>query len=898
MSLNIDAKKLVETPWHNLSYQEVMSRLEVDENGLTEEEAQSRLVQFGENKLPEKKPVTLWQIILHQILNPLIFILFAATIASLLIGEYTDAFFILIVVALNTMLGTYQEYKAEKSACALQNMLKLHASVLRNGKKKVIPSELLVPGDIVFEESGSKMPADIRIIEANNLTVDESFLTGESVAVNKLSDPIEGEKSIADRKNLAYAGGTVLSGRSRGIVIATGLSTQVGIIAKHVSTTSSAKPPLVIRMEKFTRNISWIVVGLSFVLAFMLYLQHYDTASIFFFVVALAVSTIPEGLPVALTVVLSIATKRMSQRNVIVRKLNAVESLGSCSVIASDKTGTLTLNQQTVRSIYLSGGACLDVTGQGYNGEGIVELQETEKGKVPSSFDHLLRVALLCNEGKLHQIENGWEQLGDSMDVALLALGYKAGEQPEEYRRTYTLVQEIPYESEKKYAGAIHKRDGIFHVSMKGAVETVLGQCSAQLNREGTIETLNSEAVFNQVNQMAARGLRVLAFAGKQHELDHTLEGLVFYGLVGFIDPLRPEAIEAVKTCKNAGIRVLMITGDHPVTAGAISKELGLTEHAENVISGNALLNQSPEEFSRLVDSSNVFARVSPNQKLEIVDNLIQRGEFVAVTGDGVNDTPALRRANIGVAMGSGTDIAKEVGSMIVVDDNFSSIVAGVEEGRFAFDNVRKVIYLLISTGAAEVILFVSSILAGLPLPLLAVQLLWLNLVTNGIQDVALAFEGGEPGAMKRKPRKTNERIFNHQMIKQTLISGFVIGITVFAVWYYLINYAHMQETEARNIVLLLMVLMQNVHVFNARSELTSVFHIPFSRNYFLIFGVLGAQALHIASMQIPFMQRVLGTQPISPIWWAELLGFALIPLIVMEIAKYFWRKREGIVAN
>jgi magnesium-transporting ATPase (P-type) len=898
MSLNIDAKKIVETPWHAMTTEQVMEVMEVTETGLSQEEAASRLKQFGANKLPEKKPVTLWQIILHQIANPLVFILFAAAAASLAIGEVTDSIFILFVVLLKTILGTYQEAKAEKSASALKQLMKLNASVLRDGKKIIIPSEELVPGDVVFEESGSKMPADVRIIESNNLTVDESFLTGESVPVSKTTAPLETEKQLADRKNIGFAGGTVMSGRAKGIVVATGMHTQVGAIAKVVSTTKSSSPPLVIRMEKFTRNISLIVVVLSFILAFLLYLQNYETSSIFFLVVALAVSAIPEGLPVALTVVLSIATKRMSKRNVIVRRLNAVESLGSCSVIASDKTGTLTVNEQTVRQVWLSSGENLHVTGEGYNGEGqLVSLNNPEE-KTDLRTSQLLRVALLANEGKLVQNETGWSHIGDSMDVALLALGYKSGLVPDDFRSQFELVEEIPYESENKYAGAIHQSGGQYAVSMKGALETVIAKCTGQLDAEGNIQPIRQEEIYAQLDEMAAQGLRVLAFAGKLDAADYTLENLVFYGLVGFIDPLRPEAIEAVKICKNAGIRVLMITGDHPVTAGAISKELGLTDRLTTVVSGKDLVGISKEEFTKLVDSSNVFARVSPSQKLEIVENLIERGEFVAVTGDGVNDTPALRKANIGVAMGSGTDVAKEVGSMIVVDDNFSSIVAGVEEGRFAFDNVRKVIYLLISTGAAEVMLFVASIIAGLPLPLMAVQLLWLNLVTNGIQDVALAFEGGEPGAMKRKPRKTDERIFNKQMINQTVVSGVFIGMIVFGVWYWLIEVLTMPELEARNIALLLMVLMQNVHVFSCRSELTSAFRVPMHRNYILIFGVLAAQGIHILSMQLPFMQRVLGTQPISPIWWAELLGFALIPLVVMEIAKYFWRKREGIVAN
>jgi len=895
MSSKLNSEDLKTIQWHKMSWEDVVDKLETSESGLSDNEVKERREQFGINELPEKKAVTIWEIISHQILNPLIFILIAATIASVAIGEITDAIFILVVIVLNTTLGAYQEFKAEKSASSLQKFLKIKATVLRNDKNVVVPSEELVPGDIILLETGNKIPADIRIISANNLTVDESFLTGESHAVSKSNETLKKQAEIGDRKNMSFAGGTVLSGRAKGIVVATGLNTQVGIIAENVSSTSTAKPPLVIRMERFTRNISIIVVALSFLLSFLLYYQGYDGSSIFFFVVALAVSAIPEGLPVALTVVLSIATKRMSERNVIVRKLNAVESLGSCNVIASDKTGTLTVNQQTVRTILLPDSTKISVSGEGYNGIGELSLNETKITYDDHLVSLILRTAILANEATLKEQENEWNFVGDSMDVALLALGYKAGVTPEEYKNSYTLVEEIPYEPEKKYAAAIHSREEKYFTSMKGAVETVLTHCQTQFNPQAKTETkLDSGKIFAQVEELAQIGLRVLGFAGKESKENSPIEELTFYGLIGFIDPLRPEAIDAVEKCKDAGIRVLMITGDHPSTAGAIAYELGLDKNKENVVTGQKLKDSSPEEFGELVKSSNVFARVSPVQKLEIVDYLIEHGDFVAVTGDGINDTPALRRANIGVAMGSGTDITKEVGSMIIVDDNFSSIVSGVEEGRFAYDNVRKVIYLLISTGAAEIVLFIASIIAGLPLPLLAVQLLWLNLVTNGIQDVALAFEGGEPDAMKRKPRATNEKIFNAQMIKQTVVSGLGIGFLVFGIWYWLKIYVGMDEYEARNIVLLLMVLIQNVHVFSCRSEKISAFRVPISRNYILIFGVIGAQALHMLSMQIPFMQNVLGVKPLSPVIWLQCLTIAFIPLIIMEVMKLVSKKNPA----
>lgn len=890
--MGLDRETLVSQSFHALDSDEVLVLLNATKEGLDDTSVSERLNTFGENNLPGKKQVTLTQIILHQVLNPLIFILIAATIASLVIQEYTDAIFILVVILLNTFLGAYQEFNAEKSASSLQKLLKIKATVKRNGRKVILDSEELVPGDLVYLESGNKVPADLRLIELNNFATDESFLTGESVPIQKNIIAIDESAGIGDRKNMAFAGGTVLSGRALGVVVATGLQTQVGVIAKNVRDTSSAKPPLVIRMERFTRNISIIVLVMSFLLAFLLYFQGYDNSAIFFFVVALAVSAIPEGLPVALTVVLSLATKRMSKRNVIVRKLNAVESLGSCSVIASDKTGTLTVNQQTVRQIHFPDSTTIIASGEGYNGEGKLKIGETQINANDGGFRDFLRIAILANEGKLTEQNGVWEHIGDSMDVALLAIAYKTLSNPLELKKKYELVEEIPYESEKKYSAAIHQKDRIFYHSMKGAVETIVETCTKQWNYSTEeYEILDKENIFEQVQQMAAKGLRVLGFAGKQTKQQEELSEMVFYGLAGFIDPLRPEAIEAVKVCKDAGIRVLMITGDHPSTAGAISLDLGLTDNKENVVTGSDLTDIDNLEFTRLVDSSNVFARVSPTQKLEIVDNLISRGEFVAVTGDGVNDTPALRRANIGVAMGSGTDVAKEVGSMIVVDDNFSSIVAGVEEGRFAFDNVRKVIYLLISCGLAEVLIFVASIIAGLPLPLLAVQLLWLNLVTNGIQDVALAFEGGEPGAMKRKPRRSSEAVFDSFMIRQTFTSGIAIAMLSFGLWYYLIEIVEMDEHIARNELLLLMVLIQNVHVFNCRSERTSAFKIPLNRNYMLIFGVLAAQLLHIGSMQIPFMQNVLGVGPIPFDQWLICLGLAISVLIVMEVYKLFLKK-------
>lgn len=896
--------------WYSKDPKEILLTLESTVVGLTEKEAIKRKAIFGENKLPEGKKVTLFQIILHQILNPLIFILVIAAIASIFIGESMDALFIFLVILINSGLGTYQEYNAEKSAESLKNLIDIKTKVKRDDRVIETSARDLVPGDIILLESGMKVPADIRIIKNNGLLVDESLLTGESVAVHKEVNILPHKLAIGEQANMAFAGATVLSGRAEGIVVGTGINTQVGIISENVSHSESAKPPLVIRMEKFIKQVSFFIIVISVILAVILRWQGNDFTTIFFFVVALSVSAIPEGLPVALTVALSIATKRMAKRNVIVRKLNAVESLGSCTVIASDKTGTLTVNQQTAKKIVCPNGDTFSLSGEGYNGEGKVFTSENKpiSHHEYKTLKELALVAHFANEASLEKKDHKWHYLGDSMDVALLGMNYKLGTTNASWVQDFKTDKIIPYESEQKYSGCwvISGNDTI--LAIKGAVETVLDFCDFQFNdhKEAPIDR---DKILEDAQNLAKEGYRVLAFAkGHNDQIEKNVKnefkGLTFCGLVGFIDPLRPEAKTSIQECHQAGIKVIMITGDHPETARSIAQELGITYEKQIVVTGQMLKEAGDfkeQTFEKLVLSATVFARVSPTQKLEIVDVLIRNGEFVAVTGDGVNDAPALKRANIGVAMGGGTDVAKEVGSMIVVDDNFSSIVSGIEEGRFAYDNVRKVIFLLISTGAAEVVLFLASIIFGLPLPLLAVQLLWLNLVTNGIQDVALAFEGGEPDAMKRLPRKTTEKIFNPVMIKQTLVSAFTMGPIAFGLWMYLIQFVQMDEVHARNIILLLMVLMQNFHAFNSRSERYSVFKIPLSRNYILVFGVLFAQLLHITCMHIPIMQHILKVEPILIQEWFYTLLLAVPILLVMEIYKWWNRKynlKDIIIIN
>lgn len=884
--------------WHSLDSAMVLARLSATSNGLDVQEARARLLRYGENVMPTRKPPTLLAIFLHQFKSPLIYILLAAAAVSLILQELTDAGFIFIVLLLNATLGTIQEWNAERSAAALQKMLEIVARVRRGGQIGTVPARQLVPGDIVLLESGDRVPADLRLIDVNNLSIDESFLTGENIAPTKRLGDLPEESALGDQTNMAFAGSMVMSGRGVGAVVATATATQVGQIASSVAFAPSAKPPLLHRMERFAHQISYVAGAAVLLLAVVGLLKGMAPVEIFFLAVALAVSAIPEGLPVAMTVALSIAVRRMARRHVIVRKLPAVEGLGSCTCIASDKTGTLTVNQQTVKAITLFGLGRLTVEGEGLEPAGAVMPEPgVPAGVGRELLEQLVTAGVLCNEGELTRDDGQWRSRGDAMDVALLVLAEKAGVPHAMARASAEELGKIPYESERKYAAAFYRTSGLVQVALKGALETVLGFCDRVRTPEGD-RPLDPSVIEAEALALAAEGYRVLALAGGEAQdnpatpaRESDLPKLALLGLAGFLDPLRPEAKDAVAKCQRAGIRVVMVTGDHPATAYAIASELGLADARSQVVTGVELagMEAGSAEHRAAVSSARVFARVSPLQKLDIVDALIAEGHFVAVTGDGVNDAPALKRANVGIAMGSGTEVAKDTASLVITDDNFASIEAGVEEGRFAYDNVRKVTYLLISCGLAEVLLFTASLLAGLPLPLTAVQLLWLNLVTNGIQDVALAFEGGEPGAMRRPPRRPTEGMFNALMSQQTIVSGAAMAALWFGGWSWLLA-SGLPEAEARNLLLLLIVLCQNFHAFNVRSEYTSAFRVPISRNYLLFFGVLAAQGLHVLCMHLPPMQKVLGISTATLQQWALMLVLAASMLVVMEVFKLMRR--------
>ncbi|MCL4794485.1 MAG: HAD-IC family P-type ATPase [Bryobacteraceae bacterium] len=895
--------------WHSLPQEDLTRILVANMNGLSAPDVEERLREFGKNTLPAPEPPTLIKIILHQFANPLIYILLIAGVIAVLMDDLKDAIFIFAVVMLNALIGTYQEWRAEQKAHALQVLLKIKAKVKRGGRQQVVPAEELVPGDVVLFESGDKVPADVRLAQANKLSIDESFLTGESLPVEKSVTEVDASTPVSDRKNMAFAGATVITGRGMGLVVSTGLKTEVGRIASSITETEGAKPPLLIRMERFAHQISIIILTVATLLGSWLFYKGYSPGvsvaelfhEVFMLMVAMAVSAIPEGLPVAMTVALSIATSRMASRNVVVRKLMAVESLGSCTTIASDKTGTLTVNQQTVKKILLPDGAQVEVGGQGYNDEGTLsspggeEMDDALRARVLE----LARGGVFCNESALSKEEGSWTHSGDAIDVALLSLALKMGIDPISERSGSKIIGEIPFESEKRYAAAAYEDEGGATVVLKGAVENVLTFCNRMRTADGD-QPLDAETMNAKAEEMAENGYRVLALAAANRPdtsgLDHLNEGhlgdLTLLGLIGFIDPLRPEVKGAVDEAIRSGVRVIMITGDHPATAFAISNELGIAGSRKEVVTGSELSefpsDETPEYFDR-IKRTTVFARVTPQQKLQIVDALVKLGEFVAVTGDGVNDAPALRRANISVAMGSGSDIAKDTSLITVVDDNFASIVAGIEEGRYAYGNVRKVTLLLISTGGAELLLLVSAILMGLPAPLIAVQILWLNLVTNGIQDVALAFEAGEKKLMHLPPRRPTEGIFDRKMIEQVVTGGIVMGLVCLGMWIYYMN-TGLEVNEARTNIFTLLVIMQFYHVFNCRSEYSSAFRVPLRNNWILMAGTATAFGVHLLAMYTPWMQALLRTNPISLEKWLTLGALAGSVMVAMEIYKFVRR--------
>ncbi|MBN2332824.1 MAG: HAD-IC family P-type ATPase [Deltaproteobacteria bacterium] len=888
--------------WYQQEVEGVLAALQTTANGLSGEEIGRRLQHYGPNQLQAEEQVKRFVIAVHQFKSPLIYILLIAALVTALLAEYVDTGVIMAVVILNGIIGYLQEFKAEESVRALKKMLVPRARVVRDGLEQEVDSSSLVPGDLVLLTSGNKVPADLRLMKTLQLRIDESMLTGESVPVDKLNAAISYDNlSPGDQLNMAFTGTTVVSGRARGIVVATGLQTALGRIAEEVREAAYVKVPLQMHLERFARRLAVVIVGMS-LLVFLIGLFHgISLAEMFIVAVATAVSAIPEGLPVAVTIALAIGVARMAKRQAIVRKLPAVETLGSTTVIGSDKTGTLTRNEMTVNRLF-AGGHVYEMTGSGYEPSG--ELLCDALPVDPLLAEHeplrtLLRIGLLCNESQLYREAEQYKVDGDPTEGALIVAAMKAGLAVEAEQQRYPLVAMLPFESEYGYMATLHRQGEKKLLFLKGAPEIVLARCGA----DSVGDIFDRQAVLQTAERFAGLGLRVLAMAAKEvapdlEEPTHAMVdgGFLFAGLQGMIDPPRMEVQEAVAGCRRAGIKTIMITGDHAVTAVAVAGKLGIGGPDPQVLTGKQLEKMDDDELFNRLESVSVFARVTPQHKLRITHQLLRHGEVVAVTGDGVNDAPALKAAHIGIAMGrTGTDVAKEAADMVLVDDNFASIFAAVEEGRVVYDNIRKVTLFLVSCGFGELVAILATSLLGLPIPYNPAQILWLNLVTNGLQDVALAFEPGEPGVLLRQPRRPTEGIISPLMIRRIVIMGLIMAAGTVLMFFTYLRLGMALE-KARTVALTTMVFFQFYQAANCRSEEKSVFQLNPFGNPFLFYSLIAAFFAQLVVLYVPMFQWIFRTVPLTVGDMGLIILAATSIIVGVEMDKWRLNRRKNLV--
>jgi magnesium-transporting ATPase (P-type) len=921
-----------ERSWHAAEPAEVAERLGTDAGtGLTADSVSERLERYGRNELADDPPPSPLLVLLRQFKSPLIYILLAATVATIALEEYLDAVVIAVVLALNAVIGFTQERKAEGAVRALMGLVVPHARVVRSGTEAEIDSRDLVPGDVVLLEPGSRVPADLRLVTSTTLQIDESLLTGESMPVHKSTAVVDTAAPLADRTDMAYTGAVVTSGRGRGIVVATGEATELGAIAGLVRNEQILETPLQQRMGRFATIIG-VVVGVAAIVVFVSGMLLGGTASeMFLTAVALAVAAIPEGLPVVFTITLALGVRRMAQRNAIIRRLPAVETLGSTTVIGSDKTGTLTENRMTVRLIAVMGepgerdgarrftlvgadpesGFALADAPQDGSGDG--HLGGIDAGDHPALAE-TLRGGVLANEADLvgdrsdHREAEGARVMGDPTEVALLRAAVGGGLDLEEERNRHQTIAEIPFESERRYSAVFCRSDGLGDgddrddrgpvvVYVKGAPERVIDMCThAMVGRERV--PIDREAARAIAHEMAAEGLRVLGVArgdldappADRERPDEPSE-LVLAGFQGMMDPPRAGVKEAIATCHHAGMRVAMITGDHAVTARAIAADLGIAAADDEVLTGADLAALDDDELAERVQRVAVYARVAPEEKLRIVESMQSRGDVVAVTGDGVNDAPALRAAAIGIAMGqSGTDVAREASDMVLTDDNFVSIAAAVEEGRVTFDNVRKVTFFLVSTGVASILAITVGVWLQWPLIMLPAQLLWLNLVTNGLQDVALAFEPKEEGVLDRPPRRTDEGILSGMLWQRSAVAGAVMATGALVMFRWELDRSD-SLMAAQTVALTTMVIFMAFHAGNSRSEARSLFTVNPLTNPFLLVATTAAVGVHVMALYLPPTQFVLRIEPLDTAAWIRILPISLAIIVAMEIDKAVRRR-------
>jgi Ca2+-transporting ATPase len=882
----------LERPWHSLPAEEVLIGLTANPSGLTTQEAKQRLAQYGTNELKEKAKSSIAVQFLKQFMSPLIYVLFIAVIISAVMQHFLDAGVIMVVLIVNAIIGLIQETRAEKAMEALKEMAAPKAKVKRNNSLEVLPAREVVPGDILVFEAGDKIAADVRLIEAFNLKANESSLTGESVSVDKQITALSAEAAVADRNNLLYMSTIITSGRATGVVVKTGMSTEIGKIATGIQEAKEEETPLQKNIKSLSRFLIFVFLGacaLLFVIGLFKGLRWMD---VFVLAVAAAVAAVPEGLPAVVTVVLAIGMHAMARNNAIVRKLVAVETLGSATVICSDKTGTLTLNQMTVRHLFVNN-QHIQVTGEGYEPRGEFHINDKmiEPGN-DQSISLLLKMGALCNDASLTRNNQHFGIIGDPTEGALVVSAAKAGLVKEELLKSCPRLAEITFESEKQYMATAHRCENRYVVYVKGSVEKILSFSKFILkdNRVVPLEQSDIHEIMSTTNSLAREALRVISFA--YTELPHSPHGLteehikgnlVFVGLAAMADPPRPEAIEAVKLCKQAGIKVIMITGDHKVTAESIARQLDLPRG--KTVTGTELQKIDDAELAKEINGISVFARIEPMHKLRIVNALKRQGHVVAMTGDGVNDAPALKAADIGIAMGiTGTDVAKEASNMVLTDDDFASVVAAIKEGRAIFNRLRNVLFYLMNTNIAELLALIAAIGFIGKAPLLAVQILWVNLITETSGAIPLGLEQKFGDELKQPPRDPRVGILFPGLIVHTMIVAVIMGIGIVGI--FLWAEPRMSLPEAQTLAFCSLVAFRWFIAFSARSDEYTVFKLGVFRNRWLVLIICGSILLQMAVIYVPFLQKAFGTVPMTLERWGIALGAGLALFIIEEARK------------
>ncbi len=887
-----DSEKQIKEKWHSTEAEEVLKKMESDaDNGLKSEEAKERLAKYGKNELPKGKKRSWWMRLLMQFHNVLIYVLMAAAIITGLMEHYIDMWVILGVVIVNALIGFIQEGKAEQALESIRDMLSLEAVVMRDGKKKTIDAEELVPGDIVMLKSGDKVPADLRLIKSKDLQVEESPLTGESTSVEKSIEPVDEDAVIGDQLSMTFSGTVVTFGKATGVVIATGLHTELGKIKEMMSDVEEITTPLLQKIDKFGKWLSVVIVAITAAFfAFGYFLRDYSLDELFLISISLIVASIPEGLPAILTITLAIGVQRMAQRNAIIRRLPSVETLGAVNVICSDKTGTLTRNEMTAKTI-VTAEKEYKVEGTGYKPEGKILLDEEEINPEDDKvLLQLLKTIRVSNNSEIEEEEKGkWKLTGTPTEGALLTLSYKAGLEGFKPKR----IDSIPFESEHKYMATLNEVDDERYIFMTGAPERIIEMCDKQYTEDGE-EDMDEKYWEEKTDTIAAQGQRLLGAAfrkvdqsRKDIEKGDLKKNKVFLGIIGIIDPAREEVIDSIKECKEAGVEVKMITGDHAITAKAIGKEIGIGD-GEKAMTGKKLENMSDEELREIVKEYDVYARTSPEHKIRLVTALQENDQLCAMTGDGVNDAPALKKANIGIAIGiKGTEVSKDASEMVLADDNFASIVNAIEEGRTVYDNIRKALLFLLPTNGAEALVLMSAILLGIVMPITPVQVLWVNMVTAVTLALALSFEPMEEKVMEKPPRKSNEAILGKFFIFRIAFVSLLIGGLTLYMFNYAINVMELEESLARTLAVNTLVAGQLFYLFNCRKIKSSSIGKGFLNNKYAFIAAGALVLLQIFFVYTPFMNTFFNSAPIETSLWLYPLGAGIAVFLLVELEKY-----------